>query len=239
MQPTTASRTPESMTGLTPLCLRLEEGGQRRVSPQVLSVRKPLAPGWAELYDSTLERIVQNGPLAAGDIGADHATNSDDVQELANDFFGSFGLANPSVESFGHQVLYCRGAPFHNDHAFWPNEVFLTVYLGGPTVDFCMPMAGYRQTLQPGDAFLFDPAQPHGVVRPGRNSFIPKDWQSADAREDLCFFVSVDVELTPELDLAFGVTRTPLQASMLGIEVSGATHRLCRRTGKLLRRTLR
>ncbi len=237
MQPITASRTPESMTGLTPLCLRLEEGGQRRVSPQVLRVRKPLSPGWPDLYDSTLERILEGDPLKAGDIGADHATNSDDVQELANDFFSAFDLTNPTVESFGHQVLYCRGAPFHNDHAFWPNEVFLTVYLGGPEVDFCMPMAGYRQTLRPGDAFLFDPAQPHGVVRPGRNSFMPKDWQSDNAREDLCFFVSVDIELTPELDQVFGVDRTDRQASMFGIDVSGASHRLCRRTGKLLRRT--
>ena len=63
------------------------------------------------------------------------------------------------------QILFCRGAAFHADFQTWPEKVFLTQYLEGPAMDLVLPLAGWRQTLRPGDIIFFDPAIPHGLIQ--------------------------------------------------------------------------
>ena len=97
------------------------------------------------------------------------------------------------------QVLFCRGAKFHQDYENWASELFLSQYVDGPPMDLLIPLAGIRMTLEPGDIFCFDPAMPHALVPVGA------DGSGLHDRIETSFIISLDLIMTPRIREAFGV----------------------------------
>ncbi len=88
-------------------------------------------------------------------------------------------LGLPAVGSFeepggvDHAIVYCLGAKFHHDVHGWTDSLFVNWYLSGPPVDFVLrgPKGEARATINPGDAIVFDPSHPHGVLPVGAQTF--------------------------------------------------------------------
>ena len=104
-----------------------------------------------------------------------------------------------------HELAYaCRGAPFHHDGESFSDRGFCVVWLSDDTRwDLVFPFAGERVALDYGTMVIFDPAQPHGVVRRGAERFDFGDFQD----EPLGVFASVDFKLGAKERRLLGVRK--------------------------------
>ena len=105
------------------------------------------------------------------------------------------GIPQGLVQWGDDMTIVCSQAAYHTDPS-WPHMLFLTWYMAGLAVDFHVGKNPPKR-LSPGDIFLFDPANTHGVTRPGERSIIALD--ECPCFEDMSFFLSQEILLTPEL----------------------------------------
>lgn len=68
---------------------------------------------------------------------------------------------------------------FHTDMPMWTN-VFAAWCLHGPERVLHFPMMGLSLPFRPGTFVLFDPAQPHGLLRPGQEVFDPESCEQPE-----------------------------------------------------------
>lgn len=123
------------------------------------------------------------------------------------------------AESYDNSILYCLGAKFHNDTHGWQDALFLNWYLSGPEMDLVLPHVG-RRTIRPGDVFVIDPSQPHGVLPVGAQSFDANAYgvypQGAPELDDgrvpflaheHSIFAAYVIPLSPVIDRIMGIER--------------------------------
>lgn len=107
------------------------------------------------------------------------------------------------------QLMVCAGAVYHVDLQGWDNSLFANWYVQGPPMDFVMPLAGVRRTIYPGDVFVFDPSQVHGLVPVGAGNI--GESAANTSRElnpgEYAFFLALDFDMTADTDAWFGISR--------------------------------
>jgi hypothetical protein len=73
--------------------------------------------------------------------------------------------------------------PFHHDMPLWMSA-FGAWCLDGPARELHFPMMGLVVPFKPGTLVVFDPAQPHGLLRPGQTQF---DESQCDDPQNISF----------------------------------------------------
>lgn len=73
--------------------------------------------------------------------------------------------------------------PFHHDMPLWMSA-FGAWCLDGPARELHFPMMGLVVPFKPGTLVVFDPAQPHGLLRPGHTQF---DESQCDDPQNISF----------------------------------------------------
>lgn len=95
----------------------------------------------------------------------------------------------------------CRGAFFHND-AHYDGVLFGVWCILGPARELVFPRIGARVPAAVGDLAVFDPFEPHAVLRPGAETYQSEDYETAD----VSVFLGFEVTLAPPVRAAFGIT---------------------------------
>lgn len=101
----------------------------------------------------------------------------------------------PRLEWYG-----CRGAFFHND-AHYDGVLFGVWCVMGPPREVVFPRIQARLPASVGDLCIFDPYEPHGVLRPGAPTYEREDYEGAEPS----LFLGFEVELTPPVRAAFDI----------------------------------
>jgi len=102
-------------------------------------------------------------------------------------------------------LMASRGTRYHHDGGQYGGSVFCNVFLSADSgTDFHFPASGHRIALKRGTAVIFDPCQPHAIIRSGSPGF-----DAADFGLDMRPQVFLTWELPVEHDAikkAFGIT---------------------------------
>jgi hypothetical protein len=101
----------------------------------------------------------------------------------------------PRLEWYG-----CRGAFFHND-AHYDGVLFGVWCVLGPQRELVFPRVATSLPACTGDLAVFDPFEPHGVLKPGARSYQSEDYADAE----LSLFLGFELALTPAVRAAFGI----------------------------------
>jgi hypothetical protein len=101
----------------------------------------------------------------------------------------------PRMEWYG-----CKGAFFHND-AHYAKVLFGVWSVAGPRREIVFPRAGIRAPAGPGNLVIFDPFEPHAVLRVGVCRYRREDF--ADSERSL--FLGFELELSAAVKTAFGI----------------------------------
>jgi hypothetical protein len=94
----------------------------------------------------------------------------------------------------------CRGAHFHND-AHYGDVLFGAWYIAGPPMDIVFPRTGWRISVAAGDAIVFDPFEPHGVLLPGHRLYEAAHYGAVAPS----VFLAFELELDAEVRSVFGI----------------------------------
>lgn len=94
----------------------------------------------------------------------------------------------------------CRGAFFHND-AHYDGVLFGVWCVLGPPRDLVFPRVKARLPAVVGHLAVFDPFEPHAVLRPGAETYRSEDYETGEAS----VFLGFEVSLTPPVRAAFGI----------------------------------
>jgi hypothetical protein len=94
----------------------------------------------------------------------------------------------------------CRGAFFHND-AHYDGVLFGVWCVLGPPRELVFPRLNARLPAAVGDLCLFDPFEPHGVLRPGATTYDGDDYAAAEPS----LFLGFEIELASPVRTAFGI----------------------------------
>ena len=155
---------------------------------------------------------------AAAAIAAGHGSGRGRVQ-AGGTLSDTAALATLRAPLSGHMAdalrpsfewYSCRGAHFHND-AHYGDVLFGAWYLAGPDVDLVFPRTGWRIASTVGTAVVFDPFEPHGVLRPREQIYSAEHY--ADAAPSV--FLAFEIALTDAVRTAFGIGAPVVGASEL------------------------
>jgi len=136
-------------------------------------------------------------------------------------------------------LMASRGTPYHHDGARYGGKAFCNLFLGedGGT-DLHFPAAGQRIALVRGTAVLFDPCQPHAIIRRGAAGFDAADFAPEAMRPQVFLTWELPIELDTvhrALGIAFDThPATSRQLPEEGVRRDGAPVRLCPKTGAWL-----
>lgn len=137
---------------------------------------------------------------------------------MAIDAVGKWLLALDMPDVLQHvepALMGCRGTPYHHDGERYGDKVFCNLFLGPDAdVDLHMPAAGVRLPVHDGTVVLFDPSQPHALVRRSSAGFATSDF--ADGAHQSQVF------LTWELPLANAVVARSLGLPGVGVPADPA-----------------
>lgn len=89
-----------------------------------------------------------------------------------------------SDEDAPSQVLWCTGAAFHEDAVF--NSVLAVALWHGADRDLVLPHLDVVVPMRRGTVVLFDSAQPHGLLKPGKRLFSAADFGGEPDRSVFC-----------------------------------------------------
>ncbi|WDD93695.1 hypothetical protein Bsp3421_003786 [Burkholderia sp. FERM BP-3421] len=157
----------------------------RRLSDIVLSgaldVPMPSARVLADWKRETSSRLVlEPGDVEVMPLARTQARWPDYTRcvQAMNDWTGALGL--PGVLAASEVALMaCRGARYHHDGGPYGGAAFCNLFLSEDLgLDVHFPSTGRRIPLTRGTAVLFDPSQPHGVIRRGSDGFDAADFAS-------------------------------------------------------------
>jgi len=136
-------------------------------------------------------------------------------------------------------LMASRGTPYHHDGARYGGMAFCNVFLSEDCgADLHFPAAGQRIALVRGTAVVFDPCQPHAIVKRGAPGFDAADFACATMRPQVFLTWELPIE-RDELQRALGITvhgacgkASPAQG--VGVCRNGAPATVCPRTGRWL-----
>lgn len=144
----------------------LEQAGSRTISNTVISGNVKLPAMTEEENDLWSEHVGGAGMTEVGGIanfGATTGLITPALQGAIDDWLAAHNIfasrRNPALP------LACIGAGFHHDADSYRDEIFCVLWLSDDTPwDVYFPFIGKRIPLTYGTIFVFDSAQPHGVV---------------------------------------------------------------------------
>jgi len=132
--------------------------------------------------------------------------------QAMSDWARSLGLGDVPGDS-EVALMACRGARYHHDGAQYGGAAFCNLFLTEDRgLDVHFPLAGVRIPLARGTVMVFDPCQPHAVIRCGGSGFDAADFGTA--RDDLQVFLTwelpiEDAAVSHALGIAFDVDPSP------------------------------
>jgi hypothetical protein len=136
-------------------------------------------------------------------------------------------------------LMASRGTPYHHDGGRYAGFAFCNLFLDADgDTDFHLPAAGRRIAIVRGTVVIFDPCQPHAIIKRDAPGFDAIDFLAADMRPQV--FLTWELPIEHEaIGRAMGVTfdRAPAawsQACEQEVWHDGAPARLCPQTGRWL-----
>lgn len=91
------------------------------------------------------------------------------------------------LEGANVALMASRGTPYHHDGALYGGKAFCNLFLDDAhEAELHMPAAGQRIALARGTVVLFDPCQPHAIIRRGAAGFDAADF-AGDALQPQVF----------------------------------------------------
>lgn len=81
---------------------------------------------------------------------------------------------DPNTALLDRDVLWCRGAGYHDDNVF--NKIFCVLHLGGASGDLVFPRLKVRISMEAGVYVIFDCREPHAFLQSGATEFIEQDY---------------------------------------------------------------
>jgi len=146
-------------------------------------------------------------------------------------------LGLPAVLSSSEVALMAsRGTTYHHDGAYYGSAAFCNVFLSEDSgTDFHFPAAGHRIALVRGTAVMFDPCQPHAIIKRGATGFDEADFAPEQMRPQVFLTWELPIE-QDDVKRALGITFdiAPVTSSQChGEQVwrNGAPVKLCPKTG--------
>lgn len=123
-----------------------------------------------------------------------------------------YGWTTPSKDKmflWNSRLLRTQGAPFHHDahNPAWHKSLFWVYVLHTSEADLRFPNLDLSIPLERGQLIVFDPLQPHGVVKRGHKEFSPRQF----TRNNRQLFLSGDMSYPHEFWSSIGVERRTAQ----------------------------
>lgn len=141
------------------------------------------------------------------------------------------------LDSCAMALMASRGTRYHHDGARYGSKAFCNLFVsevGG--TDFHFPAAAQRLALARGTAVLFDPCQPHAIVRHGAQGFDEADFAAAHEPPQVFLTWELpmeDARIQAALGVAFEAPGVPAaQPAADQVWRNGAPLRICPRTGR-------
>lgn len=181
------------------------------VAPFFAQLHPKISAIAADLQELAFEELSSHSALSLLHINAvkDAWVDEDDrvaVRRAAKPLLDQLGGRQVDV---GMAWLMTHEVAFHND---WPQaeeRCFLVWHAAGPKKSCDFPGLGRGFITQPGDAILFDPAQPHGVRVAGAagQAFRNLDdvHEALNKPSDITVYLSLDLRWTRPLEQRLGV----------------------------------
>lgn len=186
----------------TVACCRLN-GLERGSAVGILSGK--LVPGREIIAAATVTRA-QLGTEVGRVIAAGKFTDQEVFAQLAAALPAPLAaLLRPNFEWYG-----CRGAAFHND-AHYADVLFGAWCLAGPDRALVFPRLALSVPTTPGDFVVFDPFEPHGVLRAGQTCYARTDYENTQPS----LFLAFELQLAEAARERFGVGAAPAGATEL------------------------
>lgn len=153
--------------------------------------------------------------LGAGDIeshgffvGSDVEAACAGVTNRVKALLDAYGWTEPSDDKmflWNTRLLRTQGAPFHHDahNSSWHKSLFWVYVLQAQDTDLRFPNLDLSISLQCGQLIVFDPLQPHGLVKSGNKEFSPRQF----TRNNRQLFLSGDMSYPHAFWPSIGVER--------------------------------
>ncbi len=109
---------------------------------------------------------------------------------------------------------YCAGAYFHND-AHYSGVLFGAWCILGPEREVVFPRLSIRTPAGPSNLVVFDPFEPHAVLRPGERHYAHERYET-DAMSE---FIGFELELLVPVRRLFGIAEPVADAMELSSRV--------------------
>lgn len=187
---------PESML------VGLGQKGCRTISSTVISGILDMAPMSQAESDLWSEQVGSVGMTQAGEIanfGDETELVTPAIQQAMDNWLKSQNI-NAS-RRHAALPLACTGAGFHHDADSYRDEIFCVLWLSDDTPwDVYFPYLDKRIALTYGTIFVFDSAQPHGVVPHGETVFNEETFEYHTG-----VFVSQDLVIDRECQKLMGI----------------------------------
>lgn len=187
--------------------VELVEGPLRTIAPRVLSAHLPMAPLSAQMHQSW-ERRLAGWDVSIGEVfssGSAEGLVPPELAQMLRQWLEREGVGTGALHQDNEvaSMLACAGCCFHTDAHGFSECAFLVVWCSeSPDQELSLPHASVRIPLRYGTAILFDPAQPHGVVRAGEEFFEEGAFDPGDLGRFVCFEVDISA---PEVSRALGI----------------------------------
>ncbi|WP_343665726.1 hypothetical protein [Paraburkholderia tropica] len=218
----------------------------RRVSDIVLSGTLDLpAPSAAVLADWQRETALRLA-LEPGDVEAMPLARTQmrwpDYRRCVEAMSGwAVALGLPAgIADCDMALMACRGARYHHDGEQYGDTAFCNLFLSEDKgLDLHFPLTGQRFPIERGTAVIFDPVQPHGVIRRGSSNFSAAEFASGEdfTQVFLTWELPIeDADIGSALKVAFDIApSTSLQVEKEQVWYNGSPATVCPQSGRLLR----
>jgi len=136
-------------------------------------------------------------------------------------------------------LMASRGTSYHHDGARYGSKAFCNLFLSEDSgTDFHLPAAGHRIALSRGTAVIFDPCQPHALIKRGALGFDEADFAPRQMPPQVFLTWELPVEhdaLARALGITFDAAPvTPPQAQAEQVWRDGVPVEVCPKTGDWL-----
>jgi hypothetical protein len=161
--------------------------------------------------------------------------------EAVDQWLTTLGL--PAVlDSAEVALMASRGTPYHHDGATYASKAFCNLFLSDDSgTDLHFPAANERIALVRGTAVIFDPCQPHAIIKRGGAGFDPADFALEHMRPQV--FLTWEMPIEHEsIARALGITfdlapMTSLQLRGEQVWRNDSPVTLCSKTGNWMSQT--
>jgi hypothetical protein len=159
--------------------------------------------------------------------------------QVVSEWTGALGLS-VVIADCDMALMACRGARYHHDGEQYGDTAFCNLFLSEDKgLDLHFPVTGQRIPLKRGTAVIFDPVQPHGVIRRGSDSFAAAEFATGQDFDQIFLTWELPIEdanIGSALKVVFDIDpSTSLQLETGQVWFDGSPAAVCPQSGRLLR----